>query len=84
MACSGLAEDQLAASVQTYLGLLLFENAKFLCERLVASCASEVHHAGPVKAPSCRVVDMHQLLTRSDRCTAAGIDSMAYIRPPCT
>ena len=64
MACSGLAEDQLAASVHTYLGLLLFENAKFLCERLVASCASEVQHAGLVRALPCRVVDMHQLPTR--------------------
>lgn len=80
MACSGLAEDQLAASVHTYLGLLLFENAKFLCERLVASCPSEVQFP---RLAACSHAGPYQLPTRNGSCVTASIGSITCmcIRP---
>lgn len=45
--CKDLVEAQLAASVQESLTLKLVDNARFLCERLVAANRAEVrlmHH----------------------------------------
>lgn len=39
---AALVEQQLACSVQDSLKLLLFDNARFMCERLVAMCGNEV------------------------------------------
>ena len=43
---SSFLEDQLIASVQSSIGSLLYDNAVFLAERLVASSSSEVRITG--------------------------------------
>lgn len=40
-------EAQLVASVQQSLGLYLYDNASFMCERLVAEFPGEVRHTVP-------------------------------------
>lgn len=51
-------EQQLAATVQSHLQLGLYENATFLCERLVAASPTEVCHApsGPETGSTCRML----------------------------